>query len=759
MSKPGNVLEDNTQEGPSPEAAQQGHGFGTLPVFLAGISTILGAVMFLRFGYAVGHVGLIGALAIIALGHLVTIPTALALSEIATNRKVEGGGEYFIISRSFGVRIGAAIGLSLYLSQAISVAFYVIAFAEAFSPLASRYQEWFGLAFDPRVVSVPTLIALSILMLTKGAALGVRTLYVVFGVLSVSLVLFFVGSPVPPADGSLNPTAAITKPDPFLVVFAIVFPSFTGMTAGVGLSGDLAEPRRSIPRGTITATLAGMAIYALIAWKLAVSAPPELLAEDQLVMARIALWGPIIPIGLASATLSSAIGSFLVAPRTLQALARDGCFAPDPVNRLFARGHGDANEPRSATAFTMLVAGGIILLGDIDFVARLISMFFMVTYGALCSISFLEHFAANPDYRPSFRTRWYLSFIGAVTCAVMMVLMDAAFASLSILAMSGFYLLTRFTRAGNDGSSIVAVFLGVMSQTVRWIQLRLQRSSWATEGRAWRPSVVAINPGSLTDGLEAVQLLEWIGYQHGVSTYLQVERGMLDGDSHRKAKRTRERLVELIGDKPSVYVSTMVSPSMRSATAQVLQMPGVSGLENNSVLFTHGPGVDESALQELVENALLASQAEKNVLFLRDDGSRFGRCAHIDVWITQHDEANGKLMLLLAYIIAGHRDWRRAEIRVFAALPPSSVRDERRRFRELCDAGRIPIAERNIRFMAASSVEEYERCVSKHSADADLLITGLTATSLGEDGPGRLSRHGDRPHVLFVLAQQDLELD
>ena len=86
----------------------QGHGFGTAPVFLASVSTILGALMFLRFGYAVGHTGLVGALLIILLGHMVTVPTALAIAEIATNRRVEGGGEYFIISRSFGTTIGGA---------------------------------------------------------------------------------------------------------------------------------------------------------------------------------------------------------------------------------------------------------------------------------------------------------------------------------------------------------------------------------------------------------------------------------------------------------------------------------------------------------------------------------------------------------------------------------------------------------------------------------------------------------------------------
>lgn len=153
----------------------RGHGFGTAPIFLASISTILGAIMFLRFGYAVGHVGLLGTLAIIAFGHIVTIPTALAIAEIATNRRVEGDGEYYIISRFFGLAIGGAIGIALFLSRAISVAFYLIAFAEAFRPL----EPWLasmGVAFDPRVVSLPALADMVWLMLSRGANLGVAAL-------------------------------------------------------------------------------------------------------------------------------------------------------------------------------------------------------------------------------------------------------------------------------------------------------------------------------------------------------------------------------------------------------------------------------------------------------------------------------------------------------------------------------------------------------------------------------------------------------
>jgi amino acid permease len=168
--------------------------FGVAPVFLTAISTILGAVMFLRFGYAVGNVGFYGTLAIIIIGHMVTIPTAMALAEIATNQKVEGGGEYYIISRSFGINIGAAIGIALYLSQAISVAFYLIAFAEAFEPVVKYVSEHYHFVLDKRVFSLPMLFILFGLMMGKGADLGVKALYAVVATLFVSLLLFFLGS-------------------------------------------------------------------------------------------------------------------------------------------------------------------------------------------------------------------------------------------------------------------------------------------------------------------------------------------------------------------------------------------------------------------------------------------------------------------------------------------------------------------------------------------------------------------------------------
>ncbi|MDX1389669.1 MAG: amino acid permease, partial [Acidobacteriota bacterium] len=519
---------DTTRASP----AAEGHGFGTAPVFLASISTILGAIMFLRFGYAVGHVGPGGTVLIILLGHLVTIPTALAIAEIATNRRVEGGGEYFIISRSFGTTIGGTIGIALFLSQAISVAFYMIAFAEAFRPLFA----WAEIGFDARYVSLPGIVLLLWLMRTRGAAMGVTALYVVVGTLGVSLALFFLGG----APDGVDVRAPFEgfRADPLIYVFAIVFPAFTGMTAGVGLSGDLANPRRSIPLGVLSATFVGLIVYMLIVVKLSASASREMLVTDQLVMSQVSLWGPSIPIGLAAATVSSAIGSILVAPRTLQALAKDRIVGHRVgVGEWLAAGEGESNEPRNGTLVTAAIAFAIAAFGNIDFVARIISMFFMVTYGALCAISFLEHFSARPSYRPSFRSKWYVSLLGAVVCLFMMFQMDPLFALVAIALIIMIYI--AIERSAEHANDLSTIFSGVMTQLTRWLQIRLQKMP----EEDWRPSIIMVS-GRTFDRSAPRKLLGWLCRRHGVGTYLHYIQGPLNRQSVRESRRVLARLIE-----------------------------------------------------------------------------------------------------------------------------------------------------------------------------------------------------------------------
>ncbi|MXY81308.1 MAG: hypothetical protein F4Y91_04380, partial [Gemmatimonadetes bacterium] len=696
-----------SQQAGSTASSQSGHGFGTAPVFLASISTILGAILFLRFGYAVAHVGLWGSLMIIVIGHLVTIPTVLAVSEIATNRRVAGGGAYYIISRSFGTSIGGAIGLALYLSQAISVAFYLVAFAEAFAPVYEWAAATHAIEADPRWVSLPCTILLAVLMLIKGAGLGVRALWIVSAILGASIAAFLLGQgPEEIRPHGFPITARIEGGDSFGIVFATCFPAFTGMIAGLGLSGDLKNPQRSIPLGTIGATLVGMLVYALVAIKLAQSATPEALAADQFIMAQIALWGPAIYIGLGAAALSSALGSILVAPRTLQALARDNVLPVPKLNRLLEKGWGKAQEPMYATCVSSAIAIAFVAVGDVDFIAHILSMFFMVTYGALCTVSFLEYFAGNPSYRPTFHSRWYLSLLGAVMCGLMMIQMNVLYAFIAIALMVATYFGLRRSRRGER--DLTAIFQGTMFQLTRWMQITLQKNRVMKSEGGWRPSIVAVTRFG-ERRLGHFDLLRWISHRHGFGHFIQFFEGEYSFTEEIEARLHVGRLIERTEvSGAGIFVDSLICPSFQAALAQTLQMPGISGLPNNCVLLEFNKEHPEE-IAETVQGARLATESMFNVLILRSTNYRFGYRSSIHLWVTEENMVNARLMLLLAYIIVGHREWRRAEIRLFACFDSGDGESETNKLSRLMTEGRLPISRQNVTSVPCTTRQALEQ--------------------------------------------------
>lgn len=726
--------------------------FGTAPVFLTAISTILGAVMFLRFGFAVGSLGFTWTLVIILLGHLVTIPTAMALAEIATNQKVEGGGEYYIISRSFGLTIGAAIGIALYLSQAISVAFYVIAFSEAFEPVLTMLEAntGFPIAVSKRLIGLLSVGLLAWLMFTKGAKTGMWMLYVVVAILAVSLVMFFAGT----GDTTTTFLWTADKHD-FFYVFAIVFPAFTGMTAGVGLSGDLKDPKRSIPQGTMMATLIGMTIYVLIAIKLASSASQDSLVGNQLVMSEIAVWGPIIPIGLAAATISSALGSVMVAPRTLNAIASDRIIPIPRLNRVLGTIKKSNGEPVNASMVTCGIAFFFVLLGDVNVVAEIISMFFMVTYGAICLISLLENFASNPGYRPSFKSKWYISLIGAVLCIGLMFMINTFYAILAIgMMVFTYYILTRNQQKSGDMANI---FSGVIFQISRNLHVFLQKRKQEESIDEWRPSVVALSKDSFSRHDE-FDLLRWISHRKGFGMYIHHIEGYLSKETSEEAKACLKRLIRLTQvSNSSVFVDTMINPSYKSTISQTLQLPGVSGKANNMVLFEYYK-TRKDELEEIIDNLGLVKAVGYDTCILSSSEKKFGFTNEIHIWITSNDYQNANLMIYLAYIILGHPDWHDGIIKLFAIHPVKEIPAERVKLLEMIKTGRLPISANNIRIIPIQEGVTTKDIINKNSMDADLTIVGFRSELAKNAGPETFMGYDSVGNVLFVNSQNEKEI-
>ncbi|SMO67057.1 Amino acid transporter [Saccharicrinis carchari] len=729
--------------------------FGAMPVFMTAISTILGAILFLRFGWAIGNVGFVGVITIIIIGHLVTVPTALAVAEIATNQKVQGGGAYYIISRSFGLNIGGAIGIALYLSQAISVAFYIIAFGEAFDAII----PYLNLSLDPvlfkKLITLLMMGILSAVVLIRGANIGMKALYVVVGILFLSIFMVFLGSPTgETVTFELNEKTS--DPKPFFYVFTILFPAFTGIAAGLGLSGDLKDPKRAIPRGTLWATLVGMVVYIAIAYKMTMSASTEELASDQLVMQRIAIWGPIIPIGLAAATLSSAIGSILVAPRTLQAIGFDDIFPYPILNRWLAKGKEKDNDPVNGTIVTIVIAFFFTGIGDVNFVAQIISMFFMVTYGVICLISFLEHFAADPAFRPTFKhNRWYYSLAGAVFSFWLMFKMDTTYAFLSILIMGLIYMVITKYRPERRG--LEKLFKGVMFQLSRQIQIFVQRANKEEAHYNWRPFAVCVSADSF-ERQSAFDLLGWISHKYGFGTYIHYVQGMLTYQTNQQSSEILERLINRAkGSNTRVYIDTIISPSYTSAIAQVIQLSGISGKGSNLILFEF-PSNNPASLKNALDNYALFNSCKMDVCLLNTSIKGFGYKKEIHVWIGRHDFYNANLMILMAYIILGHPDWKKGFIKIYFLAPSDDIDRERKKWLDLIKSGRLPIAPGNVQMILFSEGDRKEEIIRNKSHDADLTITGFSSDDI-KKGTECFTRYDGMGNILFVNAYRKKEIE
>ena len=404
-------------------------------VFTPCTLTILGVIMFLRFGFVVGQAGIIYALIIIAVSKLITVLTTLSLSAIATNTRVEGGGAYFLISRSLGVEFGGAIGLVFFLAQAISVAMYVIGFSEA-------VVGAFGLERDS-AIWVSTVCNLFVFACVYiGAGWTIRLQYFILAMLLVSLGAFFAGA-IPDFQWSTfqSNLGSSFDGESFFSVFAIFFPAVTGIMAGANMSGDLRDPAKAIPSGTLWAIAFTGLIYVSLALLMGGARDAATLANldsKSLVMGDISVSPVLITVGVIAATLSSALGSMMGAPRILQAFAKDNVFSS---LSMFAGGSGVNEEPRRATIVTFAISQAAIwLVADLNTISPLITMFFMITYGLLNMATFYEAITKNPSYRPRFRySHWLTSLFGTVGCLGVMFLIDWRWAMIAISGMAGLY--------------------------------------------------------------------------------------------------------------------------------------------------------------------------------------------------------------------------------------------------------------------------------------------------------------------------------
>ena len=627
-------------------------GLGTFGgVYTPSILTILGVIMYLRLGWVVGNVGLLGALVIVTLSTSITFLTALSVSAIATDRVVRVGGAYYMISRSLGIETGGAVGIPLYFAQAISVGLYTVGFAESVAiAFPSLNQLYVGLLATT---------AVAVLALTS-AEVAIRAQYFIMVAIAVSLLSLTFGPAIPGVEpqGWGIPDTSVT----FWTVFAVFFPAVTGIMAGVSMSGDLRDPTRAIPRGTLAAVGTGYLIYMLLPLLLALRADTASLLEDSLVMLRLSAWGPLILLGVWGATLSSALGSILGAPRVLQALARDGIL-PRSLSWL-GRGTGELDEPRLGTLATLGVAIATVCLGDLNLIAPVLTMFFLTTYLVLNVAAGVEGLLKSPSFRPAFPVHWSLSLAGAAGCLAVMFLIDAIATVLAACVALGIYFwLQRRELTATWGD----VRRGLWLALVRIGILHLDRA--ADDPKNWRPHVLVLS-GIPHKRWALIELAEALTHNRGLITVASVlPSGSRTIAQQVELEETLRDYLERQGVQALARVITAPNPFV--GAQKLVETYGLGAVVPNTVLL--GDSEQVSCRADYCQMLAETHAAGRSILILRENREQgFGQRQRVDIWWGGM-QANGSLMLLLAYLLRHDQSWREATIYLNLVVPDAAA--------------------------------------------------------------------------------------
>lgn len=707
--------------------------FGTFGgVFVPNVLTILGVILFLRAGWVVGNAGLKGALLILLIANAITLLTALSLSAVATNTKVGVGGAYFLIARSLGLELGGSIGVPLYLAQAISVAFYLVGFSESLLFLLPDA--------DPRVVSS---IALAIFCVIAwfGAGWAVKTQYLILIILSLSLISFFSGYSPAVSPGDILAPAFVPGHN-FWTVFAIFFPAVTGIMAGVSMSGDLKDPSKSIPRGTLAAVILTFFIYAAQMIWLGLNAERAELIENNLVMQRIARFPVLILAGLWAATLSSGLASLVAAPRTLQALSLDSV-----MPRWLAGKLGSSPEPRVALVVTAVIAEASVLVGDLNFIAPIITMFFLATYGTINVVAGLERLVLNPSYRPAFNVHWLPSLLGGLGCLMAMLLINVWATIVAETVIIGIYLsLTRrrFRTAWGDMRS------GLWFALTRFGLLRFEASRQHV--RNWRP-VLLVLAGNPKARLKLIDFARWFEAERGLLFLAQIVTGEWEKllPRHQSAAETLQAFIR--EQRLSAFGKTVIADDFEHGVVTLLQVSGVGQFQPNTVLVGWSEDTVRQAAFARAVRCIL--ELQRNLLVYEEAKTDQRLEPVIDVWWYAKD--NGSLMLTLAHLLKSSHRWRNHTIRVLRIIKDKAGADAAESgTRELIADFRIPTEVHVI-----VSEDPPLEVIARTSRFSEICFAGVAVERLAErDNP--LAAYADlvsslQGNVLLTKSWHDLK--
>ncbi|EAZ92759.1 amino acid permease [Crocosphaera chwakensis] len=676
-------------------------------VFKPTLLTILGAIMYLRIGWVVGNAGLWGGLTVVLLSVSITVATGLSIASIATNTRMGDGGPYAMISKSLGLEIGGSVGVPLFVSQALAAAMYIFGFREGWLFL---FPEHPPLLIDFTVFLVIFIIAYI------SASFAFRVQYLVLILIILSLFSIFSSSLTWESNQTWQDWGDFSNIS-FWGVFAVFFPATTGIMSGVNMSGELENSRQNIPIGTLSAIALSTIIYVILCWWVARAAPPQELINNYTILVEKSRWQFLVLMGLLAATFSASLSSLVGAPRILTALAKDGVIPwGNGLAKLSKNG-----EPRRA----LLVSAGIVLLAlllrDLNAIAPLITLFFLLTYATINLVVLVESSLGLMNFRPTFKVPIIVPLYGILGCILAMLVIRPFLSLVAIAIVLAIYLrLVSLPKEKRPADVRSGIFTAIAQwSAMKVIQLDL------TNVRAWKPTfLVPIEDGSQLLG--EFRLLLDLSQPEG---FLQLLGIVTNNQGETLSLQLRELASSFRHHKLLTTISVMkveLESEGMIAALQALQ----SAFFRPNILFLRFPD-QASDWDQLLPVFNEAKLLDVGVMLLGlHPSAGLGRMEVINLWIRPQledlpmierlEKGNIDLAILMALRLS--KAWK-AQLNIISVIPKEEDRKEADNYiKSLRDLCRIPATANNLII-----VGEFPNCISQ-TPQGDMDFIGLQST-------------------------------
>lgn len=695
----------------------QNTGFGTFKgIFVPNVTMMFGVILFLRLGVVVGNVGLFEFSLIIALALCIMVTTSLSIASVVTNMQVGSGGAYFLISRSLGIEIGGAIGLALVVSQLVSCSLCITGFAYS---LTSIYPH-----LDLFLVEAVALGALTFLSVTSAnLALKIQTLIFITLVLTVGSVFLGVD---PVYSGSLEPY--YQPPLGFWAAFAIFYPALTGIEAGMALSGTLKNPSRSLSIGTILSICFAAIVYFLLGAYLWSSLDLRILAADPMILLQQAKFPILIYIGIWSASLSSALGNLIGAPRMVQMIAEDSAL-PKFLSRTF----GKYDEPRYATLVIVFAAIILIFFTTIDQILPILTMICLLTYGTINLVAGLSELIHSPNWRPTFKCPWQVSLIGAGLCYLTMFAIDPIWAMIAIAVVIGLYI--YYTKQELD-----VPFHDFRDSIFLYISRKVLYRLSGTEDHPmnWMPQILVVTRAP-TKREQMIYLSQALSYRSGILTVTTILPEVWEDPE--QLESTHQLIKDWLSERSIECISEVVShENFYEGIMQLIKSHGLGSLQPNTILMTVSDNDTDTfdgllqvfdSAQTYAKNILLFFEGDK--LPISDLSEVADEKKTIDIWWDPEDRDDFELMMGFILSLRTSPVWRDRVVNVKTIAPDKKAKKHLEKY------FRAFFKKVRVRFKIKIHVEpdlSLVHCVHKHSEQADLIFFPLRNMSKFDDADG-----------------------